>query len=64
MNEQLPSEEPVQSPHVYKQFKLLTNGIDDEIDAMHIIVEAMAGLNGDQVRRVLAYLSQRYARPD
>lgn len=63
MTDSLPTDQQVQeSPWVHKQFKLLTNGADEELDALHIIVEAMGGLDGDQIRRILAYLSERYSR--
>lgn len=43
-------------------FKLLTNGQDEEIDVMHIIVEAFKQLDGDQIGRTLDYLTRRYTR--
>lgn len=54
--------EDVPVPPVYRRFSLLTNGADQELDTLHIIVEAMGGLDGDQIRRILAYLSERYSR--
>jgi hypothetical protein len=54
--------EDVPDPYIYKQFKLLTNGADEELDTLHIIVEAMGSLHGDQIRRILAYLSERYGK--
>jgi len=49
-------------PPVFKQFKLLTNGVDTELDVMHIAVEAFKQLDGDQIANVLDYLTKRYTR--
>lgn len=46
----------------FVQFKLLTNGQDPEIDAMHIAFESFKQLDGDQIARVLDYLTRRYTR--
>lgn len=45
------------------KFRLLTDGKDVEIDALHIIVEVFKQLDGDQIGRSLEYLAKRYTRP-
>lgn len=41
-------------------FPLLTDGKDPELDIMHIAVLAFQQLDGDQIARVLEYLTRRY----
>lgn len=43
-------------------FQLLTRGEDEELDALHICVETFKQLDGDQIARVLDYLTRRYTR--
>jgi hypothetical protein len=52
----------VQLGPVMVSFKLLTNGDDEELDALHIIVETLKRLDGDQIARTLDYLTRRYTR--
>jgi hypothetical protein len=39
---------------------LLTDGADQELDALAIIIEAMSSLQGEEIRRILTYLLDRY----
>lgn len=45
---------------VYRNFPLLTNGMDSELDALGIVVEAMRTLQGHEIARILTYLLARY----
>lgn len=47
---------------VYRPFPLLTGGLDQELDAIHIIVEAVGSLQGYEIERILTYLLARYTR--
>jgi hypothetical protein len=48
------------SEPVFKEFLLLTGGNDPELDAIHIIVHAIKGLQGEEIQRVFEYLWDRY----
>jgi hypothetical protein len=52
----------VANARVYRQFHLLTNGSDQELDAIGVIVDAMASLQGYEIERILTYLLARYTR--
>jgi hypothetical protein len=57
MSEALPSDQ-----RVHISFPLLTDGKDPELDAISIVVECMRQLDGDQIGRILEYLTKRYTR--
>lgn len=57
MSDSLPSDQRVRVA-----FPLLTGGQDPELDTISIVVECMKQLDGDQIGRVLEYLTKRYMR--
>lgn len=58
----LPNDD-VPVPPVYQRFVLLTAGKDTELDVLNIAVESFKQLDGDQIGRILEYLTKRYTRP-
>lgn len=55
---------PVEPEPLRKEFVLVTQGRDYEIDAIGIIIEAMGSLQGYEIARILDYLQKRYTRPE
>lgn len=45
-----------------RSFRLMTEGKDRELDALSIIIDVMAGLEGAETLRVLDYLRARFIR--
>ena len=51
------------SERVKREFDLLTQGHNPEIDALAIMVELFKDFDGADIRRMLCYLFDRYSRP-
>lgn len=52
----------ISDDRVHVSFPLLTSGKDPELDTISIVVQCMAQLDGEQIGRILEYLTKRYTR--
>jgi len=51
------------SEPIRREFVLVTDGKDPEIDAIGVVIALFKDLQGYEIARILNYLQQRYTKP-